>query len=45
MKKKELTITLAFIGAVTAACIRVMRLASENLAREREKSGGQQTRK
>lgn len=45
MKKKELTITLAFIGAVTAACIKVMRLASDALAREREKHDEQRSGK
>ena len=37
MKKKELAVALAFIGAVAAASIKVMRLASDSLGREREK--------
>ena len=37
MKKKELAAALAFLSAVTAASIRVMRLASDAIAREREK--------
>jgi hypothetical protein len=45
MKKKELAIALAFVGAVSAACIRVMRLASDALAREGEKRDREQNGK
>ena len=45
MKKKELAAALAFLSAVTAASIRVMRLASDALAREKEKRDGRQSGK
>ena len=45
MKKKEATIALAFVSAVAAMSVRVMRLASEALAREKEKRGGQRSGK
>ena len=37
MKKKEFALALAFISAVAAASVKVMRLASDAIAREREK--------
>jgi hypothetical protein len=36
MKKRELTAAIAFVAAVTAVCIRVMRYASDALGREKE---------
>ena len=37
MKKKELAAALAFVAAVTAGCVRVMRYASDALEREKKK--------
>jgi hypothetical protein len=45
MKKKETAIALAFVSAVAAMSLRVMRLASEALAREKEKRDGQRSGK
>lgn len=45
MKKKETAIALAFVGAVAALSVRVMRLASDALAREKEKRDGQRSGK
>ena len=36
MKKKELAVTLAFVGAVSALCLRVMRYASDRLSRKKD---------
>ena len=44
MKKKELAVTLAFVSLVSAACIRLMRAASDALAREKEKNSGEKKR-
>ena len=45
MKKKETAIALAFVSAVVALSVRVMRLASDALAREKEKRDGQRSGK
>ena len=36
MKKKELALGLAFVSIVAAACIKVMRAASDALGREKK---------
>ena len=36
MKKKELALALAFVGAVSALCLRVMRYASDRLSGEKD---------
>jgi hypothetical protein len=45
MKKKETAIALAFVSAVVAMSVQVMRRASVALAREKEKRDGQRSGK